>query len=103
VVANCDDHQSVTAPVGSLKPNPWGLYDILGNVAEWAEDCYVGDYKRARKDGAAVATDDCTSRVVRGGSWLNYPRNLRAASRFDYTPDFRGQNVGFRLVRTVTP
>jgi formylglycine-generating enzyme required for sulfatase activity len=103
VVANCDDHQTVTAPVGTFKPNPWGLYDILGNVAEWVEDCYVGNYKEAPQDGGAVATEDCASRVVRGGSWINNPRNLRAANRFDSTSVDRGADIGFRLARTVTP
>jgi formylglycine-generating enzyme required for sulfatase activity len=71
VVANCDDGQTVTAPVGSYKPNPSGLYDILGNVVEWVEDRYVANYEEAPKDGGAVSTEDCASRVVRGGSWNN--------------------------------
>jgi formylglycine-generating enzyme required for sulfatase activity len=103
VVANCDDHQTVTAPVGSFKPNPWGIYDILGNVAEWVEDCYVANYEESLKDGSAVSTEDCTSRGVRGGSWGSYPRLLRAAFRDGSTPDSRVSNVGFRVARTVTP
>jgi formylglycine-generating enzyme required for sulfatase activity len=103
VVANCDDHQPYTAPVGRYKANPWGLYDILGNVAEWVEDCYVGDYNEAQKDGVAIATDDCTSRVVRGGSWYYIPRDLRAAYRNDLAPGSRNVKVGFRVARTVTP
>ena len=103
VVANRDDHELYTAPVGSYKANPWGLKDILGNVAEWVEDCYTANYDNARKDGIAATTDDCGSRVVRGGSWLNFPRFLRAAYRNDFTPDYRIDRIGFRVARTVAP
>lgn len=103
VVANCDDGQPYTAPVGSYKPNRWGLYDILGNVAEWVEDCYVENYEETPKDGSAVATEDCAYRVVRGGSWSSSPRNLRAAYRDGLTPDYRNDDIGFRLARTVAP
>jgi formylglycine-generating enzyme required for sulfatase activity len=103
-VVNCDDGQALTAPVGSYKPNPWGLYDILGNVAEWVEDCYVGDYtKEAPKDGSAFTAEDCTQRVVRGGAWYFGPQYLRAASRLVYSPGFRDSFVGFRLGRDVAP
>ena len=97
VTTDCDDKQVVTAPVGTFKPNPWELYDILGNVAEWVEDCYVGDYKEAPRDGSAVATDDCAGRVVRGGSWGNDPRYLRAAYRYGYSPDYRSDISAFGL------
>jgi formylglycine-generating enzyme required for sulfatase activity len=103
VVANCDDRQPLTAPVGTFKPNPWGLYDILGNVAEWVEDCYVEDYKEVSlKDGSATTSKDCSSRVVRGGSWGNAPRTLRAAYRLGFKPNDRGNNIGFRLARSVS-
>ena len=102
VVANCDDGQVTTAPVGTFKPNPWGLYDILGNVAEWVEDCYVGNYEEAPKDGGAAATQDCTTRVVRGGAWNSSPRFLRAAFRDGDASGVRSVNIGFRLARTVT-
>jgi formylglycine-generating enzyme len=103
VVANCDDGQTLTTPVGSYKPNPWGLYDILGNVEEWVEDCYVQNYDEAPKDGSAVASEDCFSRVVRGGSWKVNPRVLRAAFRYDFTPGIRVSNLGFRVARTILP
>jgi formylglycine-generating enzyme required for sulfatase activity len=103
VVANCDDGKPYTAPVGSFKPNPWGLYDMLGNVAEWAEDCYVGDYTKAPKDGRAVIIQDCNHRVVRGGAWDYFPRNVRAAYRIDYPPYYQNLTIGFRLARAVPP
>jgi len=103
VVVNCDGGQTMTAPVGSYKPNPWGLYDILGNVAEWVEDCYVGDYAQAPTDGGAFTTEGCSFRVVRGGSWSGIPRFLRAAYRYVGTPDYRNYYIGFRVARTVAP
>jgi formylglycine-generating enzyme required for sulfatase activity len=103
VVAGCDDGQTWTAPVGTFKPNPWGLYDILGNVAEWVEDCYVAHYKEAStKDDSATTSEDCISRVVRGGSWGNALRTLRAAYRLGFKPNDRGNNIGFRLARSVS-
>ena len=103
VVANCDDHQIVTTPVGLYKPNPWGLYDILGNVAEWVEDCYVKDYNNTPGDGNVVTTQDCNTRAVRGGSWSFPPRYLRAAYRIGLMPDYRNNYVGFRVARIVAP
>jgi formylglycine-generating enzyme required for sulfatase activity len=103
VVANCNDGQTVTAPVGTFKPNPWGLYDILGNVAERVEDCYEGNYEKAPKEGSALSTDGCDSRVDRGGSWAGGARFLRATYRDGSSPDSRSNYIGFRLARTVTP
>jgi hypothetical protein len=77
------------APVGSFKPNPWGLYDMLGNVANWVEDCvnsYSG-YSGTPTDGSPNTSGDCASRVVRGGSWSSAPRQVRAAKRFASEPD----------------
>ena len=104
VVVNCDDHQTNTAPVGSFKSNPWKIHDILGNVAEWVEDCYVANYDNPPKDGSAVTTGDCTHRIDRGGSWVTVPRNLGAAVRpFVPTPFVHSGNIGFRIARTVAP
>jgi formylglycine-generating enzyme required for sulfatase activity len=103
VVANCDNGDAAPAPVGSLKPNPWGLYDILGNVAESVEDCYIANYDKAPTDGSAVTSENCSSRVVRGGSFNVSPRFLRAATRLQVGPADRYVNLGFRVVRTITP
>jgi formylglycine-generating enzyme required for sulfatase activity len=102
-VVNCDDGYVHPAPVGSLKPNPWGLYDMDGNVAAWVEDCYVDNYREAPKDGSAVTSGDCTNRAVRGGSWIESPRGLRAADRYGLAPGGRRSDIGFRLARTVSP
>jgi formylglycine-generating enzyme required for sulfatase activity len=103
LVVQCDDSHDETAPVGSLKPNSFGLYDMLGNVAEWVEDCYVNNYAAAPKDGSAVTAPDCAKRVVRSGSWGHIPRLARAAYRNGFAPDYRDYNFGFRLARTITP
>ena len=100
IVANCDP-RTATSPVGSSRPNQWGLYDVLGNVEEWVEDCYVENYREAPTDGSAVLTGDCTNRVVRGGSLFN-PGFLRAAGRYGFAPGGRGPNIGFRVARAVT-
>jgi formylglycine-generating enzyme required for sulfatase activity len=92
-----------TLDVGSFQPNSFGLFDMHGNVWEWVEDCYVDNYTGAPVDGSArSATDNC-SRVLRGGSWLNDPHNLRAAVRSRGHPDLRYNALGFRLGRTLPP
>ena len=73
-----------TVPVGQYAANSFGLHDMHGNVWEWCEDAY-----------------DASSRVLRGGSWGNFPRYLRSAYRGNYLPDDRYDDVGFRLARTL--
>jgi formylglycine-generating enzyme required for sulfatase activity len=84
--------------VGQKKPNPFGLYDMLGNVWEWVEDHYHENYVGAPTDGSAWLTDDDrASRVLRGGSWYNVSL-LRSADRYNYVPDNRDDHIGFRVV-----
>ncbi len=92
-----------TAPVGSFKPNAFGLYDMHGNAWEWVEDDWHGNYVGAPADGSLWKEKGSSLRVVRGGSWFGIPQNLRAAYRSWNTPDFRNYNVGFRLSRTLNP
>jgi formylglycine-generating enzyme required for sulfatase activity len=93
-----------TAPVGSFAPNQFGLYDMHGNVWEWVEDCLHTNYEGAPKDGSAwLAQGDCNHRVVRGGSWAGYPVGLRSALRFWYSSDDHGNDLGFRVARTLAP
>jgi formylglycine-generating enzyme required for sulfatase activity len=91
-----------TAPVGSFKPNAFGLYDMHGNVFQWVEDCYKGNYEGAPTAGSAVTSGDC-SRVLRGGSWDDTPGNLRSAYRTWNDSGLRFSYVGFRVGRTLTP
>ena len=92
-----------TEPVGSFKPNAWGLYDMLGNVSQWVSDCYAKSYQHAPADGSAVETQGCKARVLRGGSWVNVPRDLRVANRAFNEPQARSGNNGFRVVRAGAP
>ena len=90
--------------MGSFEPNGFGLYDMHGNVWEWVADCWHNNYKGAPTDGSAwtsACADD--SAVVRGGSWIKYPRNLRAALRTRYAPSVRYYIIGFRLVQDLNP
>jgi formylglycine-generating enzyme required for sulfatase activity len=92
-----------TAPVGSFKPNGFGLYDMHGNVWEWCEDAWHDNYKGAPMDGSAWVQADDSRRVVRGGSWGSGPQSLRAANRSRDAADDRGNSIGFRLARTLNP
>ena len=86
-------------PVGTRKPNAFGLYDMLGNVWERTEDCWIPHYEEAPANGTARLDGDCDFRVVRGGSWVNWPRFLRPAYRFRYNTTSRYEFVGLRVAR----
>jgi formylglycine-generating enzyme required for sulfatase activity len=90
-----------TAPVGSFAANGFGLYDMVGNVWEWTQDCYHGSYNGAPTDGSAWTSGDCYLRVLRGGSWRNTPRGLRSALRDWLASDSRLDLHGFRVGRTL--
>jgi formylglycine-generating enzyme required for sulfatase activity len=92
-----------TAPVGSFVANRFGLYDMVGNVWEWVEDCVHNDYDGAPTDGSAwIKGGDCKSRIVRAGSWSSDPVNLRSAYRLLGRPrELRGGDLGFRVARTL--
>jgi formylglycine-generating enzyme required for sulfatase activity len=91
------EYRQKTVPVDSFEPNPWGLYQVHGNVWDWVEDCWHKDYHNAPSDGSAWTSGDCTYRVLRGGSWNIDPLLLRAARRGGYSPGTRYGNVGFRV------
>jgi formylglycine-generating enzyme required for sulfatase activity len=90
-----DDRQAVSAPVGSYRPNAWGLYDVHGNVAEWTASADV-PYPYRSDDPRHAAAD--TRRIVRGGSWQQRADLSRSACRLSYQPWQRVFNVGFRVV-----
>jgi formylglycine-generating enzyme required for sulfatase activity len=93
-----------TVPVGSYKPNQFGLYDMAGNVRQWVEDCVHTSYEGAPADGSAwMKNGDCGSHVVRGGSWRTDPRILRAANRNSFSTDVRIANLGVRVARSLAP
>jgi formylglycine-generating enzyme required for sulfatase activity len=87
--------------VGSADPNAFGLYDMTGNVWEWVEDCYRDSYEGAPDDGTALITDECSFRVLRGGSWWWLPIYVRSATRYRYVPDMRNSNIGARVARSL--
>ena len=89
-------------PIGQKAPNELGLYDMSGNVWEWVEDCWNESYAGAPADGSASRSGYCFAHVVRGGSWYDLPRNLRAAFRGWYVAGVRDNRRGFRVVRTLT-
>ena len=90
-----------TAPAGSFRANAFGLHDMHGNVWEWVEDCWNGDYANGPRTEAPRTTGDCRQRVPRGGSWINTPRSLRSANRYRVTTGYRGSHSGFRVARTL--
>jgi formylglycine-generating enzyme required for sulfatase activity len=105
---DCADGYINTAPVDAegLAPNPQGVHHILGNVWEWVSDCWY-DYQDAPASAVTVDQDyqeapskDCTYRVLRGGSWYNEARFLRASVRNWYSPDDAFDGIGLRLARS---
>jgi formylglycine-generating enzyme required for sulfatase activity len=98
---DCDDGYGQTAPVGSFAPNAFGLYDMLGNVWEWTQDCWHDNYSGAPTHSIAwQGSSDCR-RVLRGGSWGGNPRGVRAAYRYGDDTGDRNFNFGFRVARTL--
>jgi formylglycine-generating enzyme required for sulfatase activity len=91
-----------TSPVGSFPPNAFGLFDMAGNVWQWVQDCYPDSYNEAPTDGSAWTSDDCFTRVVRGGSWDSYPASVRSASRRRAEADSRTANIGFRIAGSLS-
>ena len=101
--ANFNAAQNMTEPVGSYPANPFGLFDMAGNAWQWVQDCYQITYAGAPTDGSAWLGGDCTKRVIRGGSWYDAPRLLRAANRDAYSASLRLANTSFRVARDLPP
>ena len=88
-----------THPVGEKQPNPWGLHDMHGNVWEWVQDHWHGDYQGAPEDGSAWEDAAGGRRVLRGGGWDVRARDCRSAQRDPRGPAPRFVDLGFRLAR----
>jgi sulfatase modifying factor 1 len=95
----CSDGYAWTSPVGSFKPNPWGLYDMQGNIWEWAADCWNENFKGAPTDGSTWTTGDCDARSSRGGSFGNAAHSAYAGVRAPRHAGYNGHSWGFRVVR----
>jgi formylglycine-generating enzyme required for sulfatase activity len=103
--ANCSDCGSGAggklSPVGSYKPNAFGLFDTAGNVAEWVQDCWNESYSGAPADGAPWLSGNCGLRGLRGGSFNSNAQFCRPSARFRYDSDVRYEANGFRVLRTL--
>jgi len=89
------------APVMTFAPNPFGLYDINGNVSEWAQDCWHESYVSAPNDGSGWLNPGCSTHVVRGGSWGSSPDQVNSAYREGADGNMRSGRVGFRVLREL--
>ncbi len=101
-IHQCDDGYATTAPVGSFRPNPFGLDDMLGNVLEWCGDVYSVDaYVELEKNNPENVDESMgQSRVIRGACWHDPPGDARCAKRRNGLPDTKSDDLGFRIVRS---
>jgi formylglycine-generating enzyme required for sulfatase activity len=96
------DYREGTSRVGSFAPNPWGLFDMHGNVWEWVQDVVHDNYEGAPLTGAPwIEGGDQARRILRGGSWLYNPRYLRSAIRNGFSAVLSNDIVGFRVARDL--
>ncbi len=86
-------------PVRSFPPNPWGLYDMHGNVWEWCKDLY--DFDHGSNPGGPRTSDPGAPRTIRGGSWTSHGHKLRSGHRDGYSPNSSGEKYGFRIAKSL--
>jgi formylglycine-generating enzyme required for sulfatase activity len=101
MVAHCSDGFLHTAPTGRYQPNRWGLYDMIGNAAEWLDDCFNDSYRNVPLDGGSMTSGDCGARMHRGGSWRSDPGGARVAFRGYNISRERYDSIGFRVTRVM--
>ena len=90
-----------SAPVGSFKPNPWGLFDVHGNVLEYVQDCWSKNHKNVPLDATPRTTKICQSRVIKSGAWYYLPKVSRSASRARNDTRVFSYFIGFRVFREM--
>ena len=100
VLVQCEDGYVFTSPVRSFAANGFGLFDVLGNVWEWVDDC---SHDTAATENAIHVRSVCNRAAVRGGSWNDWPVDLRLADSHRPDPASRRNDTGFRLVRELAP
>jgi formylglycine-generating enzyme required for sulfatase activity len=90
-----------TVPVDFFDANPFGVYQVHGNVQEWVQDCWSPDHQTTPADGSAWVPGQCPGRVLRGGSWFDAEHSLRSAARIGFFQGYRGARIGFRVARSL--
>lgn len=100
-VVTCTDGGVYTTPVGSYRPNAFGLYDMIGNAQEWVADCHEVSLDSVPSDGRAYTGGSCVDHVLRGGRWSSQPFGLRAAYRHERGPNEATNSDGFRVAKTL--
>lgn len=88
-----------TVPVDEFEPNPWGIYNMHGNVSEWCWD-YYGEYGAQAQDNPTGAQSG-RNRVMRGGGWYDYAKHVRSAYRSAMPADYTDYKIGFRVARNA--
>ncbi|MEQ8510417.1 MAG: SUMF1/EgtB/PvdO family nonheme iron enzyme [Rhodospirillaceae bacterium] len=99
--ADCDDGYVFTSPTASFAPNPFGFYDLAGNVSEWTADCYEETHQDIPRDGKPFSKRSCRAWVAKGGSWAGFPGLLRPATRLRILATTTGTGFGFRVARDI--
>ena len=99
--ANCRDGSIFAEVSGSFAPNAFELHDMLGNVFEAVEDCWNDSYDGAPQDGSAWKKGDCSTHIVRGGSWGSKPSSARSAYRGSAVADSKSFVAGFRVAKDI--
>ncbi|MDF2180410.1 formylglycine-generating enzyme family protein [Aliiglaciecola sp. CAU 1673] len=96
------EYRQKSTQVGRFPANPFGLYDILGNMFEWTADCWYEDLSKIPTDGGILVISPCDKRTWKGGSWYNDPQHVRPGFREGGDPSVRANDIGFRVVRNFS-